>query len=198
MGQLIVVRHGETDENVQSQLRGWDTSQLTPKGKQEVQAAANQLKNQPVQQIYCSDLVRAMESAQILANALQVPIKKLPQLRAWNVGQLTGQARSKHVVALKDYEANPRKTVPGGESFEDFVHRVAMGVGFVMEAAKRAPGVTVLVAHNSVITLVWKALHGEKLTVHEEIPGEGQIVPPGGLLRLQASHQGWTARKVGA
>jgi probable phosphoglycerate mutase len=196
MGDILIIRHGITAENTQSLLRGWDQVPLTPEGMEVVKNSAQRLKGVPVRIIFTSDLMRATQSAQIVQHFTQAPIKKLPALRAWNIGHLTGKGRAQNVRELIQYERSPQQTIPDGESFEQFVHRVGIAMGIIIELAQKMPQVIVVVAHNSVLTLVWEQLRGEKLTVHEERAGESQIVPPGGMVALTRGSSGWEAKRV--
>ncbi len=196
MGDVLVVRHGTTAENTQSLLRGWDQVPLTQEGVRKVELSARKLVGAPIQLIFTSDLRRAVESAEIVQFYTRAQVKKVPLLRAWNVGQMTGQPREKFKRLLLYYEQHPHEAVPGGESFMDFSNRVGQAAALVMEFAARHPGLTVLVAHNSVLTLLWEATRGEKLTVHEERTGENQIVQPGGMVRFTRGAQGWTPQII--
>ena len=73
---IYIVRHGQTEENLQRILQGHMPGTLTEQGKEQVQRAAEQLSKEGVKfiRIVSSDLKRAMDSAQIIADKLNLPI----------------------------------------------------------------------------------------------------------------------------
>ena len=76
MMTIYIVRHGQTEENLQRILQGHMPGTLTEQGKEQVQRAAEQLSKEGVKftRIVSSDLKRAMDSAQIIADTLNLPI----------------------------------------------------------------------------------------------------------------------------
>jgi probable phosphoglycerate mutase len=65
------MRHGQADNNVSRTLVGRNIeSHLTSQGRQEVADAAKQLKSIPIDKIYASPVIRAMETAQIVCETL--------------------------------------------------------------------------------------------------------------------------------
>lgn len=109
MRKLVLLRHGETQWNISGRLQGWQDSPLTAKGvKQVVQCQLPKLTN-PV--IYSSDLGRAMQSADILANRLTKVVEQpinvvaLPELRERYFGDLQGKIIA-NSYACNDYACN--------------------------------------------------------------------------------------------
>ena len=89
---IYIVRHGETEENLQSILQGHMPGTLTEKGKAQVRATAQQLAKEGVRftRIVTSDLKRAMDSAQFIADELHIPIIPMEILRERDWGKFTG------------------------------------------------------------------------------------------------------------
>ena len=61
---IYLMRHGADPSD---RYGGWSTYGLTEKGKEQVHNAKGQLRNTGITQIYASDLVRAKETAEIIA-----------------------------------------------------------------------------------------------------------------------------------
>ena len=85
---IILVRHGEATHHTQHLTGGWTDSELTDKGRAQLQAAAAMLAKdfagrKEKLRILASDLKRAAESARILAGALKMEdaIEYCPFLR---------------------------------------------------------------------------------------------------------------------
>jgi len=85
--RLYFVRHGESTANL---LREFSNSgfkhPLTEKGVEQARAVARALSGLQVEQIYSSPVMRAVQTAQILAESLQAPLEVTEALREWNVG----------------------------------------------------------------------------------------------------------------
>lgn len=68
---VYLMRHGADPSN---RYGGWSSCGLTEKGKEQVHIAKSKLRNKGITQIYASDLVRAKETAEIVADELSLPI----------------------------------------------------------------------------------------------------------------------------
>lgn len=85
---LYVIRHGESETNVSHHWTGWKDVNLTDKGRQDAERAGEILKGNHFDQIYSSDLTRAIHTAQIALHGCQP--QTTPLLREINVGDLVG------------------------------------------------------------------------------------------------------------
>ena len=89
---VYIVRHGQTEENVQRILQGHLPGKLTPQGVEQIQDTAERLKNLGVdfKRIVSSDLERAYQSARILSETLNLEISKEALFRERDWGTITG------------------------------------------------------------------------------------------------------------
>ncbi|MCO5607219.1 hypothetical protein L7F22_061412 [Adiantum nelumboides] len=73
--ELIVVRHGETTWNVGGILQGQEASSLSDVGKDQACAVAERLATTQadIASIYSSDLERALDTANLIANKCNIP-----------------------------------------------------------------------------------------------------------------------------
>ena len=78
--KIYIIRHGQTDWNVEGKIQGRQDIPLNAAGKMQAQALAKGMENRPITAIYSSPQLRAMETAQAIAAAQNVPIHTLPQL----------------------------------------------------------------------------------------------------------------------
>lgn len=122
--RLIIVRHGETEENVKEIMMGQSLGKLTQKGKGQAKKAALRLKNEKIDIIFSSDLPRAEYTAKEVVKFHKVPIHYTPELREKGAGIFEGRP----VEEL--YEASNKSGLPktqfkpeGGESFVDVKKR---------------------------------------------------------------------------
>ena len=82
-----LVRHGKDDDTVRG---GWSQQPLTDEGKVQAAELADfvQKSGLGIQQIYSSDLLRARQTAQIVADSLPLPIVPKMEFREVNNGDL--------------------------------------------------------------------------------------------------------------
>jgi broad specificity phosphatase PhoE len=90
--RLLLIRHGESVANTEGRLQGQFDSRLTEQGRAQGHALARRLlqDGQRPATIYASDLARAAETAQILAETLEIPLFLDERLREYDVGELSG------------------------------------------------------------------------------------------------------------
>lgn len=91
--RVLIVRHGETDYNVQRRWQGQLDVDLNTTGKQQAEALAKTLVNTPIDAVYSSDLRRAADTARIIAAPHKLPILHESGLREINVGVFQGLNR---------------------------------------------------------------------------------------------------------
>lgn len=87
--RIILVRHGETDENAAGCYLGHTDAKLNSNGRQQLRRLIDSLKEldrQNTSSLYSSDLSRAMESAHIIGEELQFPPISVFSLRELNFG----------------------------------------------------------------------------------------------------------------
>jgi 2,3-bisphosphoglycerate-dependent phosphoglycerate mutase len=87
---LLLVRHGETDWNADGRLQGQTDRPLSDFGRRQAQLLADELADEELEAIYSSDLVRARETAEIVADRLGLPVALDPDLREKDWGTWEG------------------------------------------------------------------------------------------------------------
>ena len=136
---IILVRHGEATHHTQKLTGGWTDSELTAKGREQLEALAAKLaqdfagKRVPLR-ILASDLQRAAESARIIAGALEFPLEKIEYcqfLREKNNGLaagLTEEAAKKMYCRPATEQELDHRNYPGGETRIEFYERNVQGL----------------------------------------------------------------------
>ena len=119
--KLVIVRHGETEWNVQHKVMGQLDSPLTLKGVQQAKAIADRLLRLNFTSLYSSDLGRAVQTANIIAEICAKKIIFDPELREWNMGIFQGlnvaEMHEKFPQERQDYEQiGDEYIIPEGES----------------------------------------------------------------------------------
>ncbi len=129
MTQLCLIRHGQTDWNLAGRYQGQSDVPLNETGRAQAQAISQILKNQPFAALYCSDLVRARETAEIIGEVLSLPVRREPGLREIHQGEWEGQLvesiKERHAALWQQRSTDPASLrPPGGETVAEVAARV--------------------------------------------------------------------------
>jgi broad specificity phosphatase PhoE len=99
--RLYFTRHGESEANVQQVFWNQPTRYgLTAKGREQALALADNLANIAFAALYCSPVLRAVQTAEIVGQRLHLTPDVTDGLREWDVGALEGQRYSEETEAL--------------------------------------------------------------------------------------------------
>jgi probable phosphoglycerate mutase len=144
MTVILLARHGETDWNSERRWQGHEDRPLNDVGRAQARELADSLADRAIDVVYSSDLVRAHETAQIIADRLELPVEVDVGLREVDVGDWSGRVQGE--IEGADPEGFRRwreggKGWNGGESYEEMGQRV---VAAVLRLAARHPGETLL------------------------------------------------------
>jgi len=160
---FYIGRHGATWQNAEAGVsadreRSWSNAPILQEGAEEARKSAIRLKTEGIGVIYCSDLVRSCQTAEIIGDILGIEPKSSTKLRPWNMGSLTNKLQSQADPIIAAYaRKKPDMAVPEGESFNNFKRRAFRGVA---EAVGNYPDKTVLlVTHLRIDSLLraWQA-----------------------------------------
>jgi broad specificity phosphatase PhoE len=176
MTDLWLVRHGQTDWNLEGRWQG--QSSLAPGlndiGRAQALAVRAQLKGMHISAIYSSDLLRARQTAGLFAEPLGLTVTLEPRLREINLGVWEGMP-SDEIERLYPRELAERgrdplhAQAPQGESPLEVAERVIPAVD---DIAEKYPGRTVLiVAHGVSLAVILCRAQGIRLEkVYECVP----------------------------
>ena len=157
MTRLILIRHGETDWNVEGRYQGQADPPLNARGIQQAYALADALEDVGLDVIYSSPLRRAWQTAEIVARRLGVPLYPEPRLMEIHQGDWQGHLRSEIAARYPElfhrWHTEPwQVTPPGGESLQEVQARVYAAID---EILARHRGQTVgVVTHRIPIALL--------------------------------------------
>ena len=93
MAKLVLVRHGQSQWNLENRFTGWVDVPLTPKGEEEAHRAGISLKGIPFTKAFTSNLQRAQRTLQIIleeTGQTQIPVVKNQALNERHYGTLQG------------------------------------------------------------------------------------------------------------
>ena len=144
--KLYLVRHGETEWNVQNKICGRTDLPLTENGLQQAQTLAAKLADTPLDRIIASPLQRAQQTAAAVADVHHLPVETDDRLIEQNYGIFEGQSRFD--TAFLDNKRQFAFCYPGGESMMKVAART---YSLVEELAEKYPDENiVLVCHGGV------------------------------------------------
>jgi len=130
MTRFCLIRHGQTDWNLEGRYQGQSDIPLNSTGIKQARLVAEILRNEQFDAVYSSDLLRALKTAEIITEYHDsLKINTDPRLREVNQGEWEGLTRD----AIQDrypkiWEALLKKPVsvrpPGGETVVEVQNRV--------------------------------------------------------------------------
>src|SRR5437764_2409246 len=113
---LLLARHGETDWNRARRWQGHADRPLTERGRAQAAELAERLADIALDAVYSSDLRRARETAEAVAQAQGVDLVQLAELREVSVGSWEGLTREE---AATRFPEGFRRWLAGGTGGED-------------------------------------------------------------------------------
>src|SRR3989338_3353197 len=115
--KLILVRHGETHENVAGIMLGHGHVKLTDLGLEQAKKVGLRLKNEKIDTAYVSDLERTCATAaEILHFHPKIPVVYTKELRERNFGVYEGMKSDAVKDLLKYVQKKREQKHEGGES----------------------------------------------------------------------------------
>ncbi len=126
---IYLLRHGEIEMGKEKRYIGWTDPPLSNAGVQQAEQWQETLSNVPFENIFCSDLKRARQTAGIVCRDSAIPVQERDTLREINLGKLENRSmiefRKQHPEAWQQRGKNIFTDRPnGGESFADLQTRV--------------------------------------------------------------------------
>jgi len=197
MGQLVLLRHGESQWNLENRFTGWVDVPLSPKGEEEARQAGEKLKAIGVHfdMAFTSVLQRAIRTMEIALEILgqrDIPVEKDQALNERHYGDLQGLNKAETAKKFGDeqvhiwrrsYDVPP----PGGESLKDTAERTLPYYEAKILPVVKAGKTVLVAAHgNSLRSMV---MHLDQLTREQvlelnlgtgvpivyELDGEGNV-----------------------
>lgn len=164
----FIMRHGETEMNLNRQVQGHTDSPLTENGRAQVEKSAKELAKHKIDLIISSDFGRAKETAEIIAKETGAEIVYETALRERNFGPYEGKTYedTSHYWSIAGYD---QKDHPDVETYKEVEDRA--WEAFARHRGDHANKNVVLVTHGQVARMLRKQLYD--LTPEEAITREG-------------------------
>ena len=172
MGKLVLVRHGQSQWNLENRFTGWVDVPITPLGEQEAHRAGRELKAAGIKfdLAFVSELIRANQTLAVILDELgraDLPVKKDAALNERHYGDLQGLDKAETIkkfgeaqvhIWRRSFDVKP----PNGESLKDTADRtLPYFKKFILPAVTAGQNVLVSAHGNSLRAIIMDL---EKLT----------------------------------
>ena len=152
--RLYFARHGESEANILKEFSNWPGKHgLTDKGKRQAERLADNLKGIRFTALYCSPILRAVQTADIIAKRLNITYEIKDALREYDVGILEGRSdeaswqRHRQVLLGWIEGKNWETGIEGGESYNDIKERFMPFIRRLEEEYQQADVNVLLIGH---------------------------------------------------
>ncbi|WP_240233683.1 histidine phosphatase family protein [Devosia lacusdianchii] len=158
MKNLFVVTHTQSVHHIENKVGGWYDTGLTPQGRLDAASVAEQLSKTigeaPVE-IYSSDLLRASQTAAIIAERLRSSFEATGDLREISYGTAGGKPEewlaARQETAPDDNRLDHRGGIADGETRRELAERVYRSVHAIIS---RPCTTQIIVTHGFALTFV--------------------------------------------
>lgn len=163
MTKLILVRHGETETNIKGKIHKYSDSEiLTHNGIVQIRKTSKALKQYSPVAVYCSKENRAIQSAKIISERLNIPLFETDGLEERNWGDYAGltfsEIKQKANMNNMNFEQRYPFHPPNGESWKETEERLLNTLNGIL--SKNGNKNLVLVTHGGSIRIYMPTLLG--------------------------------------
>jgi probable phosphoglycerate mutase len=157
--EFIVVRHGETAWNAEGRIQGHLDSPLNEEGLAQALLLGDRLAREPFSQLYSSDLGRALQTVQPIADRSGLRVTRDVQLRERHLGIFQGltsiECERRSPESYARFKArDPEHVIPEGESIRQVFERVSrVFTGLLLRHAGER---VVVVTHGGILDALYR------------------------------------------
>ena len=168
---ILLARHGETDHNSPPQrVQGWIDIPLNERGRDQARALADAVRDRRLEAVYSSHLVRARETAEIVAAELGLEVVADERLAESHRGSWEGRLIEEIEREEPELWAAWRRgggpfRFPGGEALQEHADRIAAALADV----RSGPLPALVVCHGGTIRCAFALRHPRGLDAFHEL-----------------------------
>ncbi|MCE3199144.1 histidine phosphatase family protein [Paenibacillus sonchi] len=180
MTTIGLIRHGSTAWNKEGRIQGHTDNPLDEEGLQQAAAIAERLSGEQWDYIYSSDLLRAVQTAEVISKRLGIPVAgRVPGIREMNGGLIEGTTEDERV---QRWGSGWKSMDMGLESDESGRQR---GSRAIEEIAARHPGKRILIVSHGAIL---------RSSLRKLVPGldVGELLKNTSITHIVKDNSGWT------
>jgi len=188
--EIVLVRHGATDWNLQGRCQGSSDRALCEAGERQAREIAAALRSEKLSAVYSSGLIRARHTAQLISQPHDLPVQIEHDIRELDHGALEGltfeEIKEQYPEFIRRWRTEPAELqVPGGERLIDVQQRAWAGLNRIA-ARHLDQDVVVVVSHNFPILSIICHITGTSMNSYRTFRLE-----PCGHSRLHLNEQVW-------
>ena len=136
--KLFLVRHGQTQWNLEGRYQGITNTKLTKEGEKQAELAAKYLSRVDFAGFYSSPIGRTIETAETFKKILNKDYQIKGNLKELNFGKWEGlvfdDIIAKYGTDFQNWIKNPFENPPtGGESFNDIIKRGSQEIDNILK-----------------------------------------------------------------
>lgn len=183
--KLFLMRHLQSQWNLENKFTGWTDVPLSKEGKESAKAISKKLANAKIDAVYTSPLKRNRDTVSLVLKNIgkeNLPIFESKALDERNYGELTGLDKEEMMEKYGEQKVRQWRrsfdvAPPGGESLKDVLNRVEPYYkNFIEKDLRAGKNVLVVASHNSLRALV---KHIKEISDKDIVSFE---IPPGAIL----------------
>ncbi len=149
--RIILIRHGETLWNIERRCQGFTDIGLSETGREQASRLAQALGHKPLSAVYSSDLIRAHNTAEMIAEPHRLIVRTDARLRELNQGACEGKTMEElltdHTEMLRAWMDQPADVaMPDGESIRKLQARGWQAIEDIVAAHQQQ--MVVVLGHN--------------------------------------------------
>lgn len=164
MTKLYLVRHGETVDNAAKILQGQEPGRLNQTGARQAEEVRDRMRNAAIDVFMASDLYRAVQTCEIIAEPHHKPVETTTLLRERDWGDFTGR----YIPDLQAVREWPRNV----ESLEAIKERARR---FLAMVRTRYEGKTVLAVGHGIVNKAVQSVYFDKPMNEVEKMGNAEV-----------------------
>jgi phosphoserine phosphatase len=193
---IVLVRHGATDWNLQGRCQGSSDRELSEAGLRQAEQIAALLAHEKINAVYSSHLRRARQTAELISQPHRLSVLIEEQLCELDHGELEGltfnEIKTRYAEFLSRWRSEPADIrVPGGERLADVAERAWNQLNAIVQRHAGAERI-VVVSHNFPILGIVCRISGTHLNDYRTFH-----LDPCGVTRLgHDTERGWTITHV--
>jgi phosphoserine phosphatase len=192
---LVLIRHGQTEWNLQHRTQGHQDSPLTAKGTHQAERAGRAVAGLVIDSFHCSDSGRTVQTAAIIQelNHRFPPVVQDARLRELHFGDWEGLRHEEIVERFPElyavYRDDPASfRAPNGESFREQQDRL---LHFLAGLPLESDRTILVVSHAGFIRIALLAMTGRTIAQMRSIPA----VPEASISIAEGTGGAWTVRQ---
>lgn len=168
MIRLFLIRHGETAWNVLGKYQGQSDVALSENGIEQAERLAANFPADTLDRVYTSDLIRAAETAQMVAGRFGIPVKKCRDFREIDFGDWEGRTykeiASRWPEAMANFFRHPDiLKIPNGETFQELQIRAMKALTHILSDKENEEKNVAVFAHGAIIRTMLAGVLGMPL-----------------------------------